>query len=636
MNDDETTSENLRHIRTKLSHLALSTYRVYNRKDHRFENLSRDEYEAFMNLASNDTIIIQKSDKGNSVVIIDKVTYIKKMEDILSDKSKFQQVKVNNKHKFNKELRHLIDLQTDINTTLKDLVNDEYLSKEDYDFLKPVGSRPGILYGLCKVHKQTQDDSPPFRPILSAIGTCTYNLAKFFVPILAEYTTNDYTVKDSFSFAEEIRKQNPDLYMASFDVDSLFTNVPLDETITICLDLLFQKKRKIHGLLRRHAKVLLDLATKKSCFRFNDIFYKQVDGVAMGSPLGPTLANIFLSHHEQIWLNNCPVAFKPLYYRRYVDDVFVLFRDKSHVLKFKEYLNKQHKNIHFTHEEEKDNNLSFLDILVTRDGEHFLTSLYRKATFSGVYTNFQSFIPLQYKHGLLFTLLYRAYTISSNFEIFHNEICTLKTIWLKNAYPLSMIDKCILKYFNKIYSARNEPPLTKPSTTSSTKGLTLILPFLGKASLEMKSRITHMFKDLLPSVKVNVILSSKYRLSSVFKFKDKIPDDLRSHILYKFSCTSCNAKYIGETTRHLKVRLSEHLALSYLTERNTKPDTTVSTPVTKHCHGTNAHLNDPSSFKIVGQGQNEFCLRVKESLLIHKDQPSLNKDDDSTPLYLFF
>ena len=160
----------------------------------------------------------------------------------------------------------------------------------------------------------------------------------------------------------------------------------------------------------------------------------------------------------------------------------------------------------------------------------------------GWYTNFKSFIPLQYKNGLLFTLLYRAHTISSNFEIFHNEMCTLKMIWLKNAYPLSVIDKCISKFLNKLHFDRYTPLPTKPSTTTSSKGITLLLPFLGKASFEMKSRITHMFKDLLPSVKVNVILSSKYRLSSVFKFKDTIPDNLRSHILYKFTCTSCNAK----------------------------------------------------------------------------------------------
>ena len=76
--------------------------------------------------------------------------------------------------------------------------------------------------------------------------------------------------------------------MASFDIQSLFTNIPLDETINICVDLVFHKKKKVKGMLKRHFKQLLTLSVKSSCFLFNDVYYKQVDGVAMGSPLGPT------------------------------------------------------------------------------------------------------------------------------------------------------------------------------------------------------------------------------------------------------------------------------------------------------------------------------------------------------------
>ena len=240
-------------------------------------------------------------------------------------------------------------MEVDIKKELNELYSNDYLSKSDYDYLIPTGSRPGVLYGSCKVHKPISGKCPPFRPILSAIGTCTYNLAKFFVPLLKDFTVNNYTVSDTFSFAEDIRKQNPNLYMTSFDVDSLFTNIPLDETIQICTNNLFKDKRKVKGLLKKQCKVLLDLATKKSCFLFNGEYYSQTDGVAMGSPLGPTLANVFLCEHEVKWLEHCPQEFKPVYYKRYVDDVLVLFKDKSHVLPFKAYLNKQHPNIHFTH-----------------------------------------------------------------------------------------------------------------------------------------------------------------------------------------------------------------------------------------------------------------------------------------------
>ena len=112
----------------------------------------------------------------------------------------------------------------------------------------------------------------------------------------------------------------------------------------------------------------------------------------MVSPLGPTLANIFLCFHEQIWLDNCPVEFKPVIYRRFIDDTFLLFRSKEHIEKFPLYLNCQHPYIKFISEIEEHNSISFLDIKINRDNNRFLTSVYHKPTFSSVITNFDSYI----------------------------------------------------------------------------------------------------------------------------------------------------------------------------------------------------------------------------------------------------
>ena len=125
--------------------------------------------------------------------------------------------------------------------------------------------------------------------------------------------------------------------MASFDIQSLFTNIPLDETINICVYQAFQNKRKVKRLLKRHFKQLLMLAVKSSCFVLNDIYYKQIDGVAMGSPLGLTFANLFLAYYEHKWLRSCPLQFKPTFYRRYVDDIFLMFDKKYHAKKCRIY-----------------------------------------------------------------------------------------------------------------------------------------------------------------------------------------------------------------------------------------------------------------------------------------------------------
>ena len=166
----------------------------------------------------------------------------------------------------------------------------------------------------------------------------------------------------------------------------------------------------------------------------------------MGSPLGLTLANVFLCYHEKIWPQNCPSEFKTVIYRRYVDDTFQLFRSKDHIEKFRNYLNRQHKNTKFTSEIENENPISFLDIKITRDKKKFITSVYRKTTFNGVFTNFGSFFPKSYKYNLLFTLLHRVFRLCSNFEHFHQEIEKLKTISENNGYPKSFVDFCIKKY----------------------------------------------------------------------------------------------------------------------------------------------------------------------------------------------
>ena len=135
--------------------------------------------------------------------------------------------------------------------------------------------------------------------------------------------------------------------MGSLDVDSFFTNIPLEETISICTELIYDQNDSIESLNKSEFKELLSLAIKELYFIFNEILYKKIDGVGMGLSLGPTLADAFLCFYEKKWLEQCPDKFKPVYYRRYVDDIFVLFKSRDHLIKFREYLNKCHPNMKF-------------------------------------------------------------------------------------------------------------------------------------------------------------------------------------------------------------------------------------------------------------------------------------------------
>ena len=311
------------------------------------------------------------------------------------------------------------------------LLKKGFIPDEVYRELFPSGSTPGVLYGLPKVHKE----NCPTRPILSAIGTYNYKLAKFLVPLLKPFANNQCTVTDSLSFAKEIFSfPNNSFVMASFDVSSLFTCIPLNEVIDICTNLLFDEQNTIYykdcKLDRSNFHKLLTFHVRENYFLSNGKLYNQVDGVAMGSPLGPSLANIFMSFLEEIYLNDCPSHFKPILYRRYVDHTFCLFRNSKDIDLFLNYINKAHPNIKFTVEVENCQSFPFLNVRVSKTASGFSTSLFRKKPFTGLLSDFSSSTPKWYKITLIKALVFRAFTFARRMKIFTLKLLRSKVFCL--------------------------------------------------------------------------------------------------------------------------------------------------------------------------------------------------------------
>ena len=131
----------------------------------------------------------------------------------------------------------------------------------------------------------------------------------------------------------------------------------------------------------------------------------------MGSPLAPVLANLFMGHHEKIWLESYFLS-EVLYYRRYVDDTFCLFKSEKDALSFFDYINSRHPNIRFTMEKESGDKLPFLDVMLDNSRQSSLTTtVFRKKTFTGLLTNYFSFSPMSYKLGLVKTLVDRVFKV---------------------------------------------------------------------------------------------------------------------------------------------------------------------------------------------------------------------------------
>ena len=174
-------------------------------------------------------------------------------------------------------------------------------------------------------------------------------------------------------------------------------------------------------------------------------------GLPWGHPLDLYLLIFFFLFMRLIGLKIVLSNSNLLYYWRYVDDSFIVFKSRDHILPFLNYLNSKHTNITFTYEVEKDKCLPFLDVNILFSNGKFSTTVYRKPTFTGLFTNFESFIPITYKQGLINTLLFRYFNISSSYAIFHAEIEKFRQIMTKNGYPDKFFDKIVRSFLNKIF-----------------------------------------------------------------------------------------------------------------------------------------------------------------------------------------
>ena len=607
---------NWNELSRNISDIAHTSFRDFNDFRHTIPRLPPAQTNALRDLRSDTSITITRPDKGKGIVIMDKEEYISKVENILNDTTKFKVI-LEDPHKV------VTRAEDKLANFLRRLKSDRVISNDLYKQLHSSGASPGVMYGLPKTHK----NGTPVRPILAALGTYNYPLAKFLVPILEPLTRNDFTIKNSYDFASEITNTDfSHCIMASFDVESLFTNIPLDETIEIICDSLFEDAEKIKKFTKPQFKKLLNFAVKESPFLFNGKLYTQVDGVAMGSPLGPTFANCFLGSHEKNWLEQCPLTFKPLLYRRYVDDTFLVFKHPDHIPKFLSYLNNKHSNINFTVEHEKDCQLPFLDILLTRQNNNISTSIYRKPTFTGLGLNFLSFVPDQFKTNAIKTLLYRCYNICSDWKAIHAEFDFLTYFFQCNNFPLHLIQRNIRSFLDKTLS---------PSTTSTEDKPTIhyvVLPYYGLLSFSLRKSLHKLLKHCYPNTLFRFIFTNSRTIGSMFKHKESLPSSLISNIVYQFDCPRCKMRYVGETQRNLSIRVPEHRGLSPRTGRP------ISTPFASSIRSHSESLSHPFSatdFKILHKAKSVFDLLILESLYIKHLSPELNSNSASFPLLTF-
>ena len=431
---------------------------------------------------------------------------------------------------------------------------------------------------------------------------------------------------NSQEFQRKIVCQDSDLFMVSLDIESLFTNIPVEETIDIILDKIFTEPDLLyHNFSRTHFKQLLELAVLDTAFIFNGCAFKQIEGVCMGSPLGPSFANIFMSSLEESMLDDCPLRFHPLYYNRYVDDTFALFRNDYDADCFLEFANSRHPNIKFTIEKEESDKLSFLDISVFRNNGHFNTTIFRKNTFTGLGTNFYSFCFQNFKMNSISTLLHRAFTLTSDWNLFDKELKFLAKYFKNNCYPSKVFYNKVKKFLNQKFCPKSKYP------TAPKLDLYVSVPFLINNKIFYK-KLYEIIGSNIPAINLKVIPKNPLTIKSMFNYKDQLNYLMTSNVVYKYSCPKCKfGNYVGATKRLLKVRIDSHKGVSHRTGcRISNPEISSIRDHTKKCKSQ----IDYKDFNIIGKVTNNHDLSLLESLMIKQVVPSLNAQSSATQLFL--
>ena len=477
------------------------------------------------------------------------------MNEILDDQSKFKilgPVSGND---------NTASIESRLQKRLLDLVKADLMPKWIYDAIRPTGSQRPRIYGLPKTHRE----GTLLRPILSMTSSSLHELGKWLADLLQSVLErfSSHCISDLFTFAKTMQNLDidPNVFMCSFDVFSLFTNVPLDETIKICSDALYDDS-DLQPLISKDVFVeLMKSAISSVKLSFNNTVYKQTDGVAMGSPLGPALANIFIGYYEEKLFAQTQ---KPPTYFRYVDDTFAIFDREAEADKFPTKLICLHPSLKFTFEKEKDKCLSFLDVYVERTDIRFETSgNHRNPTFTGQYLRWESFSPLKRKINLISTLVHRAQIIFTK-RTFNGEIKQIKKILLDNGSPKNVINAQIAKKIAKFFTLKRFDPEKCPAY--------LRVPWIGKPFTNLEKEVKTAVESCFGSVSTRLVFTSK-RMLPVAR-KDVLPTTQKSFVIYEYKC-HCDSRYVGRTSQRLQNRFKQNVPEWFKTTIN--PSTLIST-----------------------------------------------------------
>ena len=529
-------------------------------------------------------------DKGIGICVMDQDTYNRKLDAIINlpQFEKETHKRKNEKHPVLKEEERIVQM-------LKKLKSENKIKESLYEKLKPIGSQPPRLYGLAKVHKTTT----PLRPVLSMPGSAYYRIAKQVADWLS--TVKECQINSSTQAISDELKNIPvenDEELVSFDICSLYTNVPVHEAIHYCAELLYNNDENEQPDVSK--ETFIELAIMSSCnvlMLTHDGFYRQKDGLAMGSPPAPNLANGWLSQFDRV------IKGESKLYSRYMDDVLKEINTNTIDQKLEE-INNLHPKLEFTLEREEDGCIPFLDMKIVHNGNELTSTWFTKVTDTGLTMNFHALAPMKYKRSVVSEMVHRIHHACSTWRNFHESLEKAKAILQKNQYPPSFYEPIIHKTLSKICSEKKKDD----SDEEEPEKKLIFLQYRGKVTENFEralKRLNAPCKVITTIKKIKTVLPS---------LKAPVEKAMKSGLVYKISCSRCQSCYVGQTTRHLLTRIKEHRRIG--------------TPVGNHFKACGSSLTMDDVDIIISSSKSVYNLMTLEALCIRAIQPSINTKDE--------
>lgn len=540
-------------------------------------------------------LIVTKSDKGNVTVAMNKEDYIEKSNLLLNDIETYKLI--------NKD--PTTSVETSCNKLIKTLKDKKYITQETAKNLITYNGTCPKYYGLPKVHKP----DVPLRPIVSCIGASTQPLAKFVSNILelSFRTFNKFRIKDTFDFAERINnKRLPQGFaLVSFDVVSLFTNIPLD----LVIDTLNKHFNLIEPNTIVPKSEFLKIVTylyNNTFFSFNNKFYHQIRGLPMGGAASPVIAEVIMN--ELLYYITDTANFEFPFIFQYVDDLITAVpEDKIHSTL--NLFNSFNEHLAFTVEEETDRSVPFLDTKVVRNKDNLvILDWYRKQSSSGRYIPFTSYHPYKQKINAVIALKGRIEKICHP-SFLQKNLQQLKEILINNKYPKSLINKILFSNRNDNHHHNNN--ITNQLNNNINQNIYVKLQYI--------HNLTPILSKIFSKYSITVAQYNTKKINQLYtNLKDKVATLQKSYVIYCIEC-ECGQVYIGQTSQKLTKRLALHKS-----DCKHKP---LITSLSSHVNSAD-HRVKYNETVILDTETNTFKRKILEMCYIHNCDNCLNQKKD--------